>query len=90
MEPLHPWVAEACLPDTRENFLVGDAPEGSSLSPFRLWVHWATQFHSKLLIGPAVSSADLEALSHDTDSRTRRFYLNHWDDVIELSHYVRS
>ncbi|KAM7317160.1 hypothetical protein ACRRTK_023462 [Alexandromys fortis] len=32
----------------------------------------------------------LEALSHDTDSRTRKFYLNHWDDVIELSHYVRS
>ncbi|XP_057648199.1 maestro heat-like repeat family member 5 [Chionomys nivalis] len=29
----------------------------------------------------------LEALSHDTDSRTRKFYLNHWDDVIELSHY---
>ncbi|XP_036063470.1 maestro heat-like repeat family member 5 [Onychomys torridus] len=32
----------------------------------------------------------LEALSHDTDSRTRRFYLNHWDDVVELSHYVMS
>ncbi|XP_041911652.1 maestro heat-like repeat family member 5 [Arvicola amphibius] len=30
----------------------------------------------------------LEALSHDTDSRTRKFYLNHWDDVIELSHYI--
>uniref|UniRef100_A0A8C8SYS5 Maestro heat-like repeat family member 4 n=1 Tax=Peromyscus maniculatus bairdii TaxID=230844 RepID=A0A8C8SYS5_PERMB len=29
----------------------------------------------------------LEALSHDPDSRTRRFYLNHWDDVVELSHY---
>ncbi|XP_042120762.1 maestro heat-like repeat family member 5 isoform X3 [Peromyscus maniculatus bairdii] len=32
----------------------------------------------------------LEALSHDPDSRTRRFYLNHWDDVVELSHYVMS
>ncbi|ERE86182.1 HEAT repeat-containing protein 8 [Cricetulus griseus] len=30
----------------------------------------------------------LEALSHDTDSRTRKFYLNYWDDVVELSHYV--
>ncbi|CAO2602058.1 Maestro heat-like repeat family member 5 [Lemmus lemmus] len=32
----------------------------------------------------------LEALSHDTDSRARKFYLNHWNDVIELSHYVTS
>ncbi|KAK7797135.1 hypothetical protein U0070_024094 [Myodes glareolus] len=32
----------------------------------------------------------LEALSHDTDSRTRKFYLNYWDDVIELSQDYRS
>ncbi|CAH7108886.1 Mroh4 [Phodopus roborovskii] len=30
----------------------------------------------------------LEALSHDTDARTRKFYMNYWDDVMELSHYV--
>lgn len=58
--------------------------------PSRLWVPWAHQLHSKLLVGPVVSPADLEALSHDPDSRTRRFYLNHWDDVVELSHYVMS
>ncbi|XP_051016484.1 maestro heat-like repeat family member 5 [Acomys russatus] len=32
----------------------------------------------------------LEALSYDTDSRARKFYLNYWNDVIELSHYVTS
>ncbi|XP_040592412.1 maestro heat-like repeat family member 5 isoform X3 [Mesocricetus auratus] len=32
----------------------------------------------------------LEALSHDTDSRTQKFYLDYWNDVVELSHYVMS
>ncbi|XP_011244026.1 uncharacterized protein LOC69439 isoform X3 [Mus musculus] len=31
----------------------------------------------------------LEALRHDTDSRTRRFYLNYWNDAVELSYYVQ-
>nr|XP_034373093.1 maestro heat-like repeat family member 5 isoform X2 [Arvicanthis niloticus] len=31
----------------------------------------------------------LEALRHDTDSRTRRFYLNYWNDALELSYYVQ-
>lgn len=36
-----------------------------------------------------VSAAGLEALRHDTDSRTRRFYLNYWNDAVELSYYVQ-
>ncbi|XP_063120729.1 maestro heat-like repeat family member 5 isoform X11 [Rattus norvegicus] len=31
----------------------------------------------------------LEALRHDTDSRTRNFYLNCWNDAVELSYYVQ-
>ncbi|XP_021039722.1 maestro heat-like repeat family member 5 isoform X4 [Mus caroli] len=31
----------------------------------------------------------LEALRHDSDSRTRRFYLNYWNDAVELSYYVQ-
>ncbi|XP_028629132.1 maestro heat-like repeat family member 5 [Grammomys surdaster] len=31
----------------------------------------------------------LEAFRHDTDSRTRRFYLNYWNDAVELSYYVQ-
>lgn len=36
-----------------------------------------------------VSAAALEALRHDTDSRTRQFYLNYWNDALELSYYVQ-
>ncbi|XP_031201885.1 maestro heat-like repeat family member 5 isoform X2 [Mastomys coucha] len=31
----------------------------------------------------------LEALRHDTDSRTQRFYQNYWNDAVELSYYVQ-
>ncbi|XP_021515354.1 maestro heat-like repeat family member 5 [Meriones unguiculatus] len=30
----------------------------------------------------------LEAFSYDSDSRARKFFLNYWNDVVELSHYV--
>ncbi|GAB1299442.1 Maestro heat-like repeat family member 4 [Apodemus speciosus] len=37
----------------------------------------------------AMKFIGLEALRHDTDSRTQRFYLNYWNDAVELSYYVQ-